>query len=176
MPSKISLAQLNHQSPAEFAHHLGGIYEHSPWIPAGICPQRPFADATRLRAALRQSVSDATRAQQLALLLAHPELAGKEAQAGSLTVHSSQEQQGAGLVNLSAAEQAEIADLNRAYRKKFGFPFIIAVRHHTKSSILSEFRRRAAGSDLDQELQTCLEQVHEIAHLRLEALLGAHVG
>jgi len=176
MRSVISLAELNRQSQTEFVQTLGGIYEHSPWIPARAYAQRPFGDATRLHNALRQAVTEATRAQQLGLLRAHPELAGKEAQAGALTAHSSAEQKGAGLVNLSAAEKAEIADLNRRYRDKFGFPFIIAVRHHTKSSILSEFRRRAAGADVEQELQSCLDQVHEIARLRLEALLGVHPG
>jgi 2-oxo-4-hydroxy-4-carboxy-5-ureidoimidazoline decarboxylase len=172
MPAKITLAELNRQSASEFVQTLAGVYEHSPWIPASICPQRPFTATAQLHAALRQAVTAASRAQQLALLRAHPELAGKEAKAGLLTAHSTAEQRGAGLVNLSAAEQSELAGLNRSYREQFGFPFIIAVRHHTKDSILNEFRRRAAGRDAEQELRTCLDQVHEIARLRLEALLG----
>jgi 2-oxo-4-hydroxy-4-carboxy-5-ureidoimidazoline decarboxylase len=172
MPPKISLDRLNRQSADEFVQALEGIYEHSPWIPADVWRQRPFADTAALHAALRQTVTAATRGQQLALLRAHPELAGKEAQTGSLTQDSTAEQAGAGLVNLSAAEQSEIAELNGAYRRKFSFPFIIAVRNHTKTSILEEFRRRAAGSDVEQELRVCLDQVHDIARLRLEALLG----
>ena len=163
---------LNRLSATEFARVLGGIYEHSPWIAAAAHAHAPFVDADVLVAALRDAVAQAPRARQFDLLSAHPELAGKEAASGTLTAHSSEEQKGAGLINLSDTEKAELADLNRRYREKFGFPFIIAVRHHTKSSILDELRRRAAGDDVEREFATCLDQVHEIARLRLQALLN----
>lgn len=168
----MDLDTLNRLSAAEFARALGGIYEHSPWVAAAAHAQAPFADADALLAALRDAVARASRECQLDLLRAHPELAGKEAASGTLTAHSNEEQKGAGLVNLSAAEKAELAELNRGYRQKFGFPFIIAVRHHTRSSILAELRRRAAGDDVEREFATCLDQVHEIARLRLSALLN----
>ncbi|MBS0583656.1 MAG: 2-oxo-4-hydroxy-4-carboxy-5-ureidoimidazoline decarboxylase [Proteobacteria bacterium] len=168
----MDLDTLNRLSAGEFAETLGGIYEHSPWIAAAAHARAPFADADALVAALREAVTQAPQARQLALLRAHPELAGKEAASGTLTAHSGEEQKGAGLTNLSAAEKAELADLNRRYRDKFGFPFIIAVRHHTRSGILAELRRRAAGEDAAREFATCLDQVHEIARLRLAALLA----
>ena len=169
----MDLDSLNRLPPAEFTRALGGIYEHSPWIAAAAHARAPFADVDALLAALRAAVARAPRVQQLDLLRAHPELAGKEAASGTLTAHSSDEQKGAGLISLSEAEKAELAELNRRYHEKFGFPFIIAVRHHTKSSILAELRRRAAGEDAEREFVTCLNQVHEIARLRLQALLSA---
>ena len=169
----MNLNELNHLSAAEFTEALAGIYEHSPWIAAAAHARAPFADVDALIAALREAVAQAARERQLALLRAHPELAGKEAASGTLTVHSSEEQKGAGLVNLSEAEKVELAELNRRYREKFGFPFIIAVRHHTKSGILAELRGRAAGDDAAHEFATCLDQVHEIARLRLASLLAA---
>ncbi|MFT3791117.1 MAG: 2-oxo-4-hydroxy-4-carboxy-5-ureidoimidazoline decarboxylase [Rudaea sp.] len=168
----MDLDTLNRLDAAEFARALGGIYEHSPWIAAAAQARAPFPDADALAAAMREAVASAPREKQLALLRAHPELAGKEAASGTLTAHSSEEQKGAGLVNLSDAEKAELAELNRRYRERFGFPFIVAVRHHTKSSILAELRRRAAGDDAGREFATCLDQVHEIARLRLQALLA----
>jgi 2-oxo-4-hydroxy-4-carboxy-5-ureidoimidazoline decarboxylase len=173
MQATIDLGELNRASSAEFVRALGGIYEHSPWIAAAAHAQTPFADAECLRIALRDAVTHAPRSRQVDLLLAHPELAGKEARSGVLTAHSHGEQKGAGLINLSEPEKAELAELNHQYRAKFGFPFIVAVRHHTKSSILAELRRRASGADSEREFATCLEQVHEIARLRLQALLGA---
>lgn len=172
MPAALTLASLNALGCEAFVATLGGIYEHSPWIPERAHAQAPFADLSVLRKALRQAVEAASVAEQLSLLNAHPELAGKEAAAGTLTAHSTEEQKGAGLVNLSDAEKAEIAQLNRRYREKFGFPFIIAVKNHTRSSIFAEFRRRVEQTDVAAERQVCLDQVHEIARFRLEALLG----
>lgn len=169
----MDLDTLNRLPAAEFTRALGGIYEHSPWIAAAAHVRAPFADAHALVAALRDTVAQAARERQLELLRAHPVLAGKEAAAGTLTAHSSEEQKGAGLVDLSDAEKAELAELNRRYRERFGFPFIIAVRHHTKSSILDELRHRAVGDDTEREFATCLDQVHEIARLRLLALLNS---
>jgi 2-oxo-4-hydroxy-4-carboxy-5-ureidoimidazoline decarboxylase len=108
---------------------------------------------------------------QLALLRAHPELAGKEAQAGTMTGDSTAEQCGAGLNALSREEMARIADLNRRYREKFAFPFIIAVRQNTKDGIFREFERRLAH-DRDTELATCLGQVFVITRLRLDGLIS----
>lgn len=172
MTAPLSLARLNALGRAEFAVALAGIYEHSPWIPERAHADAPFADPAELRAALRRVVAAARVDEQLGLLNAHPELAGKDAAAGTLTAHSTDEQKGAGLVNLSAAETEEIARLNRRYREKFGVPFIIAVKNHTRSSIFAEFRRRVEAIDVAAERQACLEQVHEIARFRLAALLA----
>lgn len=168
----MDLDTLNRFSADEFTRALGGIYEHSPWIATAAHARAPFADADALAAALRDTVAQAPRAKQMDLLHAHPELAGKEAASGTLTAHSSEEQKGAGLINLSEAEKVELAELNRRYRDKFGFPFIIAVRQHTKSSIFAELRRRASN-DAEHEFAACIDQVHVIARLRLVTLLAS---
>ena len=169
MPS-IALDRINAMTPEAFLAALGGVFEHSPWIAERAFAARPFAGVAALHAAMVDVVQRASRAEQLALLRAHPELAGMEAQAGTMTADSTVEQGTAGLDALSRAEMQRIADLNRRYRDRFGFPFIIAVRRHTKASILGEFERRL-GLDAETELANCLEQVFLITRLRLDGII-----
>jgi 2-oxo-4-hydroxy-4-carboxy-5-ureidoimidazoline decarboxylase len=168
----LSIAEINAMRPAEFVAALGGVFEHSPWIAERTLVRRPFADAAGLHEAMVDVVRSASREEQLGLLRAHPELAGREAQAGTLTADSTAEQRSAGLNALTGDEMARVARLNRAYRDRFGFPFIIAVRRHSKDGIFAEFERRL-GNDTEAERRECLEQVYIITRLRLDALVGA---
>lgn len=170
MPA-LRLADLNAMPAAQFAAALGGVFEHSPWIAERASAGRPYADLGALHRAMVDAVRAAGREAQLALLRAHPELAGREAQAGTLTTHSNREQKGAGLVDLSPEEKQRIARLNAEYRARFGFPFIIAVRNYTRSEIFAELARRVQN-DAATELAAGLQQVYEIARLRLEGLVG----
>jgi 2-oxo-4-hydroxy-4-carboxy-5-ureidoimidazoline decarboxylase len=158
--------------PAEFVAALGGVFEHSPWIAERAFASRPFADIAALHAAMVDVVRGASRDEQIGLLRAHPELAGREAQAGTLTADSTAEQRSAGLNALSREEMDRVVRLNRAYRERFGFPFIIAVRRHTKEGIFAEFERRL-GNDAESERLECLEQVYTITRIRLDALVAA---
>ncbi len=158
--------------PAEFVAALGGVFEHSPWIAERAYASRPFADTAALHAAMVDVVRGASRDEQLGLLRAHPELAGREAQAGTLTADSTSEQQSAGLDALTRAEMEQVGRLNRAYRERFDFPFIIAVRRHTKDGIFAEFERRLEN-DAESERLECLEQVYIITRIRLDALVAA---
>lgn len=158
--------------PAEFVAALGGVFEHSPWIAERAFASRPFADTAALHAAMVDVVRGASRDEQLGLLRAHPELAGREAQAGTLTADSTSEQQSAGLDALTRAEMERVGRLNRAYRERFDFPFIIAVRRHTKDGIFAEFERRLEN-DAESERLECLEQVYIITRIRLDALVAA---
>jgi len=158
--------------PAEFVAALGGVFEHSPWIAERALARRPFSDVAALHAAMVDVVRGATREEQLRLLCAHPELAGREAQSGTLTADSTAEQKSAGLTALTRAEMERVERLNRAYRERFGFPFIIAVRRHSKDGIFAEFERRLANA-AESELRECLEQVYIITRLRLDALVTA---
>jgi len=158
-------------SAAEFRAAFGGVFEHSPWVAERAYAARPFASVDALHSAMSGAVKAAGEAAQLALLRAHPELAGKEAQAGTMTGDSIAEQGGAGLNALSRDEMARIADLNRRYREKFGFPFIIAVRQHAKDGIFREFERRLAH-DRGTELGASLGQVYVITRLRLDGLVS----
>lgn len=167
-----TLARVNGMTRDAFLEGLGGVFEHSPWIAERAYAARPFTNVNALHAAMAEVVKRASRDEQLALLRAHPELAGKEAQAGTMTGDSTAEQGGAGLSALSRVEMDRISDLNRRYREKFGCPFIIAVRQHTKDGIFREFERRLAN-DADAELATCLGQVFVITRLRLDGLIPA---
>ncbi|GIZ53662.1 allantoate amidohydrolase [Noviherbaspirillum aridicola] len=172
----LTLDQLNRCAPDEFAAALHGIYEHSPWIPQRAAARRPFATLTALKQALQQAVTDAGEEAQLALLRAHPELAGKAAIAGELTRESTGEQARAGLNLCSPEEYATLHRLNAAYNEKFGFPFILAVkgplgRGLTRQQIIDTFSRRLDNGRAN-ELAEALRQVHRIAEIRLNDLLG----
>lgn len=170
-----TLDHLNHCSPQDFVHILHGIYEHSPWIPERAAASRPFASITALKLALQTVVSQAAEADQLGLIRAHPELAGKAAIAGELTAESTGEQAKAGLTNCSPEEFAILHKLNADYNSKFGFPFILAVKGpdgkgFTREAIIATFQRRFKNQRAD-ELAECLRQIGRIAELRLNDLL-----
>lgn len=166
----ISLSRLNVASEEEFVTALGGVYEHSEWVPRGVVRQRPFSNAEELRVAMRQCVEDASEAEKLALIRAHPDLAGKLAKACRLTEESTREQAGLGLDRLQDGEYERFQKLNDHYRGKFGFPFIICARLTTKQGVLEAFGKRL-GNSCEIEIAEALKQIHEIARLRLEDLL-----
>jgi len=165
--TRISLDALNAADQAGFLAVLGPVFEHSPWVAEAVMAQRPFASLAGLAAAMEAALRAAPAGRQLALLQAHPDLAGAAARAGTLTAHSTAEQAAAGLVNLSAADAGRFAELNAAYRARFGFPFIICARRHAKDSILRSFERRL-GHDADAERAAALDEVLRIARLRLD--------
>ncbi len=166
-----TLADLNTAPAESFIETLGGIFEHSPWVAEAVAPARPFASLEALHTAMVAAVDAAEEAQKLALLRAHPDLAGKLARAGALTDASTAEQASAGLDRLSEEEFQRFTAFNIAYTEKFGFPFIIAVRENTKASILAAFGRRITNSR-EAEFTTALAEVAKIARLRLTNLLG----
>ena len=172
----ISLQCLNTCDAAEFVRILGGIYEHSPWIVQRADAQRPFANLTALKQALQAVVTAASEEEQLRLIRAHPELAGKAAIAGQLTQESTGEQAKAGLNNCSPEEFATLQQLNADYNAKFGFPFILAVKGPdgkglTRQQIISTFSRRLKNCHEDEFAEN-LRQIHRIAELRLNDLFG----
>jgi OHCU decarboxylase len=158
-----------------FVAAYGGIYEHSAWIAEAAFDRGlgPAHDAAAgLAAAMAAVVEAAGRPDQLALLGAHPELAGRLAMAGELTERSRAEQAGAGLDQCTPEEFARFGVANAAYGERFGFPFIIAVKGLARAEILAALEARAT-SDPAAEFRTALDQVHKIARLRLEAMDGA---
>ena len=165
------LSAVNRMDPASFVAAFGGVFENSPWVAQAACNTRPFASVAALHAAMAQVVKSATPSQQLALLSAHPELAGREARAGDMTDASEAEQASAGLDRMTAAEMARIGELNRAYGSKFGHPFIIAVRKHSKEGIFAAFERRLAN-DAEAERSAALNEVFTITRLRLDAMFA----
>ena len=171
-----TLTELNACDAPAFARHLRGIYEHSPWIAERAAAQRPFASLAALKLALQTVVDTAGEDAQLALLRAHPELAGKAAVAGELTAESTSEQASSGLNRCTPEEYTALQDLNARYNDKFGFPFILAVkgptgRGMTRRAVIDSFARRLKNQRAD-ELREGLRQVHRIAEIRLNELLG----
>jgi allantoate deiminase/N-carbamoyl-L-amino-acid hydrolase len=174
-----TLQHLNSLDAAAFVELLHGIYEHSPWIPERAAARRPFATLAALKLALQEAVTHASEDQQLSLLRAHPELAGKAAIAGELTLESTGEQAASGLDRCSPDEFASLHRLNAAYNGKFGFPFILAVKGPTgkgltRQAIIATFERRLKHRRQD-ELHEALRQVHRIAEIRLNALLDVEL-
>jgi 2-oxo-4-hydroxy-4-carboxy-5-ureidoimidazoline decarboxylase len=169
----ISLEELNATDRAGFLSALGGIYEKSPWVAERAFAGRPFATVADLYTGMQSAVASAGEAEQMALIRAHPELAGKVARAGTLTTESGREQGGLGLDRLSDAELMRFERLNAAYRERFGFPFIVCVRRHTRDSILDQFERRLTNGP-EQERAAALTEIGLIARLRLvDAVDGA---
>jgi 2-oxo-4-hydroxy-4-carboxy-5-ureidoimidazoline decarboxylase len=167
---RVSLNGLNALGAADFVAALEGVWEHSPWVAEAAASARPFENAEALAAAMWRVVREAGEARQLALLCAHPDLAGRLARAGALTAESATEQASLGLDRLGDEEYAFFTESNRAYRERFGFPFIICVRDHTKASIRKAFERRLRGSR-EEELQIALDEVRRIAAYRLQERL-----
>jgi 2-oxo-4-hydroxy-4-carboxy-5-ureidoimidazoline decarboxylase len=161
---------INSMDRAAFVEKFGGIFEKSPWVAEKAWDARPFANIDDLHAKMVVVAKYGNIDQQLFLLRAHPDLAGKEAQAGAMTASSVAEQASAGLNALSKEEMTRISDYNAEYKKKFGFPFMIAVRNHTKEGIFFLFKQRL-GNDTVTELSIALQQVYNITRLRLDKLL-----
>ncbi|MFV5215520.1 2-oxo-4-hydroxy-4-carboxy-5-ureidoimidazoline decarboxylase [Azonexus caeni] len=171
MTLPLALATLSQLDRTGFDAAVGAVFEHSPWVMARVWERRPFADRAALRAAMQATLASAGRDEVLALILAHPELASKAALRGELTEDSAREQAGAGLSACSPEELAEIRRLNDAYREKFGWPFIVAVRGLTRQDIIAAMRQRLPRS-ADEEFAEAQAQILRIADLRLDALLA----
>ncbi len=172
----MTLDQLNTASAADFTALLDGTYEHSPWIAERAAAARPFKTLAALKVALSRVVREASVDEQLGLIRAHPELAGKAAVAGELTAESTNEQQKAGLTACTPEEFAKLQRLNADYNARFGWPFILAVRGprgtgFTRQEIIATFERRLRAHP-DLERAECLRQIHRIAEIRLNDKFG----
>jgi 2-oxo-4-hydroxy-4-carboxy-5-ureidoimidazoline decarboxylase len=168
--SQKTLAGLNACSTDDLVAALANIFEHSPWIAEQAASARPFAGVKQLFEAMTAAVDRAAPELRLALIKAHPDLANKTQRAAGLTAESSAEQDSVGLDRLSDAEYEAFERVNNAYRAKFGFPYIVCVRRHTKDSILRDFERRLA-SDAGTEMQTSIVEICRIAALRVDQLV-----
>ena len=167
----ISVDAVNHMDQAAFIGIFGGVFEHSPWVALRAWKKRPFRSIDALHEAMLEAVREANRDKQLALIRAHPELAGSEATGGRLTPDSSTEQRRLGLAALSAGEFARMAELNRRYREKFGFPCIVALKlHASRASVTAEMERRR-GNDAGTEIANALDQIGHIARGRLDKIM-----
>ena len=172
----LTLDHLNAASLDAATALLGGLYEHSPWIPRTALEQRPFTSLAQLKYAMVRVLADGGIEPQLALIRAHPELAGKAMVDKNLTAESTNEQSKAGLTHCTPDEFEKIQKLNADYNARFGFPFILAVRGPrgtglSKADIIATFERRLQGHP-DFERQECIRNIHRIAEIRLNDLFG----
>jgi 2-oxo-4-hydroxy-4-carboxy-5-ureidoimidazoline decarboxylase len=163
----ITLHDANRMDEDEFVDSFGDVAEHAPWVAAEAADRRPFSSRTAMIEAFTAAVAHADKSRQRALLLAHPDLAGRAAIAGDLTRESRSEQAGAGLDKLTPAQFRHFTEANNAYRERHGIPFIFAVRGATAHDIMKGFAERIGNPD-DVEFRTALEQVERIIRFRLE--------
>ena len=170
--SKITAEELSRLDQSSFISVLGDIFEYSPWVAEGAWSFRPFADADALHSRMVEVVRNASRRAQYDLICAHPDLAGKAAIADEITDASKREQAGSGLGSLTPDEFERFQELNAAYKAKFGFPFIMAVRGSNKTDILAGFVERLKNSP-DQEFDRALGEIAKIAGFRLHELISA---
>jgi 2-oxo-4-hydroxy-4-carboxy-5-ureidoimidazoline decarboxylase len=164
----VTLADLNRLGLGEFGAAVGEAFELAPWVAETAHAKRPFTSVTDLHAAMMSAVRAAPRETQLAFLRRHPDLAGKATPAGAITDDSKREQASVGLDTLTEEEFARFHRLNDAYKVKFGFPFIVCVRRHTRDSILAQFERRLPN-DTAAEFAAALQEVFYITRLRIAA-------
>jgi len=170
--SEKTLSDLNACSRDDFVAALANVFEYSPWIAEQAASMRPFAGIKTLFEAMQGAVDRAAPELRLALIKAHPDLADKTQRAAGLTAESSAEQNSVGLDRLSDAEYEAFERVNNAYRAKFGFPYIVCVRRHTRDSILRDFERRLPN-DATMETQRSIEEIGRIAALRLDQLVAS---
>ena len=172
MPEKVSIEAVNDLDRREFVEKFASLYESSPWVAEVAWHGRPFGDLPELHEAFVRAVYEAPRERQMALIRAHPDLAGKAAVAGELTRESKGEQTSAGLDRLTPEEYESFTEMNTSYREKFGFPFIVCVREHTRETILADAETRL-GRSRSEEIETALGEIAKIARLRLRDLVEA---
>jgi OHCU decarboxylase len=165
-----TLSDINALSPEAFEEHFQGVLEHSPQYARVVARARPFGDAEAVARAFALALGGGSREEQLALIRAHPDLAGKAALAGELTPESAGEQASAGLDRLSAEEYAEFHELNAAYRARFDLPYVVCVREETKAGIFEGARRRLSNTP-EQERAAALHEIARIARLRVLDLI-----
>lgn len=165
-----TLKQLNEFDATAFTNAVGPLFEHSPWVARESWVQRPFRDEPELHAKLCATMRAGSHDQQLALIQAHPDLAGRLARERKLTAESAREQASAGLDQVSDAELDQFQRLNAAYRERFGFPFIICARLNARQAILQAMENRITHSP-QEEFETALSEIEKIAWLRLQDLV-----
>jgi OHCU decarboxylase len=169
--SIMRLEELNQLPSKEFQMYFQGVLEHSPQYATRVFEKHPFADFTALFTAFKNAILEDDPKAQLALIRAHPDLAGKAAIAGELTTESANEQKSAGLDRLTPEEYAEFTRVNTAYHQKFFIPYIVCVREHSKESILAGATERLENTP-EVEIQKALEEISKIIKLRLQDLVS----
>jgi OHCU decarboxylase len=175
LAQRVTIDEVNDLDQREFMGEFANLYESSPWVAERAWRERPFGGLRDLHEAFVGAMYEAPEERRMALIRAHPDLAGKAAIAGELTPESEREQASAGLDRLTPEEYEAFTRLNGGYREKFGFPMIVCVREHTKESIITQAGARMEHSR-EEEVGVALAEISKIARLRLEDLVEAEGG
>lgn len=170
MPKKPSIEEINRMDRGEFVSRFGPVFERSLWVAEGAWRELPFDDLDGMHEAFVRTVRDAPMERRVVLIRAHPDLAGKAALAGEITEESAGEQASAGLDRLSTEEYEKFHGLNTAYREKFGLPYVVCVRDHTKETIFFGAQKRLSNTR-EEEIEVALYEISRISRLRLEDLV-----
>ena len=170
MLERRTIEVVNRMDREGFVARFGTVFERSPWVAEGAWERRPFKDLDGLHAAFVEAVREAPEDRHLALIRAHPDLAGKAALAGDLTEESANEQASAGLDRLSPGEYERFHRLNASYREKFGLPYVVCVRDHTRETIFAGAEKRLSNTR-GEETEAALYEISRISRLRLEDLV-----
>ncbi len=168
----LTIDDVNRMDRMEFVRRFGDVAEHSPWVAEAAALRRPVGGRDALVRAFAEAIREASYESRLALIRAHPDLAGKAAVAAALTEDSRREQSSAGLGSLTPTEMARFTELNDAYKSRFGFPFILAAKGATKHQILAAFEART-GNEPDAEFETALGEIARIIRFRIEDRVSA---
>lgn len=172
MSDKIKVAELNRLSADDFVSALGHIFEHSPWIAEEASGLRPFADVGTLHGAMMDALLARPQDEQIAFLRLHPRLSPRSMRNRAIALESLAEQTSAGLGDLDDGTAERLDALNERYEKKFGFPFIIAARQNTITTIIAALERRLQR-DTAAEIAEALSQIGTITRIRLDAIVAA---
>ena len=163
---RLTLDEINNMGHEDFTSALSSIFEGPPWVAVETWHARPFRSVEELHAAMCAVMYNAPQEQQVALIVAHPDLVGKAALAGTLSPESTREQAAAGLDHLTPTQVADLNRLNASYREKYGFPFVVCARENKLNTILAGFDTRL-NNTRDEEIRTSLDEIAKIARLRL---------
>ena len=175
MTDRFTLQHLNRCPPEVFCDALADLWEHAAWVPRQVVDQRPFASVDALHRAMVAVVAAQSESDRVAFYAGHPELAGDDARRGAMTAASVDEQGTLGLERIGDDEGRRWNEFNRAYRERFGFPFILCIRRHTRESALQAFEQRLQN-DRPTELNNALDEIATITRLRLDRLISEPAG
>lgn len=173
MSTRTTLSELNGCSTAAFAARVGDVWEHAPWVAEAAAQHRPYACVDAMHRTMVSLVRALPEPALLSLLAGHPDLAGSDARTGRMTADSIQEQGALSLEQVDGGEAARWDAMNAAYRARFGFPFILCVKRHTRASVLRTFEQRLQN-DRAAELENALQEIGRITRLRLAARIAGH--
>ncbi len=173
MTDRLTINKLNHMPGEAFVRCLGGMWENAPWVATAVVPLRPFANLQALHTAMLAEITKLDHPVLMEFLNRHPEVAGEDARLGKMSVHSIDEQRGLSVSTMSEHETKSWTELNRSYRTRFGFPFILCLRHQSRKTALAAIQERLKRTK-EEEIKSALHEIGLITNLRLSDMIDGN--